>query len=141
MTCARDYQQDKVYWWEDHEIGPRTNLIIPFHRAQMFVDGVWLSLGLMGAPIVEPISKRFKRVRARGCRPYIEIPDECPAWIILHELAHSLTMDYDACRDCDGHGPKFMGKYLTLLDKVLGIPLALTMYSAKVHGLDYVQPY
>ena len=136
---CRDFQKSRVYAWEDAVILPRTNVTITFERAQMFIDGVWLAMGKIGAPRAELISKRIKTAVARGCRPYIEIREATPAWVILHELAHSLTMDHD--HNGDGHGPKFVAAYMRLLDKVLGIPLALTIYSAQVHGVQFEQPY
>jgi hypothetical protein len=131
----RDFQKSKVYKWERQVVSPRTNLVIPFDRAQMFVDGVWMSLGLIGPPVVTLMANQATRVWATGERTQLQLRHETPAWVILHELAHALTMDFTG--HCDGHGPKFVGAYMKLLDKVLNIPLALTMYSAEHHGIKY----
>ncbi len=114
---------------------PRTNLIISFDRAQMFVDGVWMVLGLIGAPRVSMMPAHAHRTWATGERTELRLRPETSAWVILHELAHALTMDHDG--HCDGHGPKFVGMYIKILDKVLNIPLALTMYSLNHHGVKY----
>ena len=136
---CHDYQQQTVYAWENAILPKRTTARMPFDRAQLFVDGVWLSLGKLGPPRVEKISARCHTVFARGCRPYIEIPDNCPAWVVLHELAHSLTMDHDGSGDA--HGRQFVAAYMRLLDKVLNIPLCLLIYSANIHGVQFDQPY
>jgi hypothetical protein len=52
----RDFQKSKLYAWENAVVEPRTDLTIPFERAQLFVDGVWLSLGFQGPPRVEMIA-------------------------------------------------------------------------------------
>ena len=137
----RDFQKSKLYAWENAVVEPRTNLTIPFERAQLFVDGVWLSLGFQGPPRVELISPRATVTVAKACRMAVRIPRVTPAWVILHELAHSINKRHDkapgASVACDGHGPKFVGIYIRLLDKVLNIPLCLTMYSLEKHGLKY----
>ncbi len=134
-----DHQKSAVYAWEDAILPSRTTSVITFDRAQMFVDGVWLSLGKLGPPRVEPISKRCTRTLARGNRSRVELPTPCPAWVVLHELAHSLTMDHDGRGNM--HGKKFVAQYMRLLDRVLGIPLCLLTYSATVHGVHFDQPY
>lgn len=136
-----DYQRSKVYAWEQAAPKAYGKPVITFERAQMFVNGVWLSLGLIGPPVVEPISKRCTATMARGCRPYIELPEQCPAWVILHELSHSLTMDYDGHGSVNAHGPKFVATFIKLLTKVLDVPLPLLLYSAKVHGVKHELPY
>jgi hypothetical protein len=138
----RDFQKSKLYAWENAVVDPRTDLTIPFERAQLFVDGVWLSLGFEGAPRVELIAPQATTTVAMGCRTAVRIRHVTPAWVILHELAHSINKRHDsapgASVPCDGHGPKFVGIYIRLLDKVLNIPLALTMYSLEKHGVKYV---
>jgi hypothetical protein len=137
----RDFQKSKLYAWENAVVEPRTDLTIPFERAQLFVDGVWLSLGFQGPPRVEMIAPQATVTVAKGCRMAVRIPRVTPAWVILHELAHSINKRHDsapaASVRCDGHGPKFVGIYIHLLDKVLNIPLCLTMYSLEKHGVSY----
>jgi hypothetical protein len=65
----------------------------------------------------------------------LRLRKKTPAWVILHELAHALNGTIEG--DTDAHGPDFVGLYIKLLDKVLDIPLALTMYSLKEAGVKY----
>jgi hypothetical protein len=132
---CRDFQRSRVYAWEREEVAPRTSRLIDFADAQAFVDGVWLALGLLYPPRVDLMDKRATRVLANGCRAGINIREKTPAWIILHELAHTLTMTQDDYSE--GHGPDFMGIYLKLLEKVLNIPLPLLMYSLTQTRIKY----
>lgn len=141
---SRDFQRSKLYKWERAVVAPRTNKIVKFDDAQTFIDGVWMSLGLIGAPRVELMSLRNKKADAAADRVNIYLKGDTPAWIVIHEIAHSLNRQktrgswiYDGAEDCDGHGPKFVGEYIRLLDRVLGIPLCLTQYSLGVHGVKY----
>lgn len=136
---SRDYQKAKVYAWENAILPSRCTARVPFENAQAFVDGVWLSLGKLGPPRVELISTRCTKIWAYGCRSHIAIPADCPAWVVLHELAHSLTMDHDG--NGDRHGRHFVAVYMRLLDKVLNVPLCLLIYSAQQHGVKFDQPY
>jgi hypothetical protein len=137
----RDFQKSKVYAWEKAVVAPRTDLVIPFNRAQQFVDGVWLSLGFQGPPRVSLMAPQAIYAIANGCRHELKIRRETPAWVILHELAHAINQRHDkapeASVSCDAHGPNFVDIYIKLLDKVLNIPLALTMYSLRVHGVRH----
>ena len=105
----------------------------------MFVDGVWLSIGRIGPPVVELMPNQATKVWADARRDILRLRSTTPAWVILHELAHALNADYDGHTDM--HGTKFVGTYMLLLDKVLSIPLSLSMYSATVHGVKYEGVY
>lgn len=141
MKKPRDFQKQKVYDWEDKEVRHRTNRVIDFEHAQQFVDGVWLSLGLMYPPKVDLMASHATRIFATGCRGRLQLRMRTPAWIILHELAHALTCTEE--NTDEGHGADFVGMYLKLLDKVLNIPLPLLLYSLEKTGIKYnlaVQP-
>jgi hypothetical protein len=126
----RDYQKSRVYAWEDAVIDCRSCRHIKFEDAQRCVDGIFLCEQIVGSPVITKMPKQARRIRATGCREEIKFSEAGDkAWVLLHELSHTLTDD--------GHGPKFMGVYLKLLDKYEGMPLALTMYSLQQHKIDY----
>jgi hypothetical protein len=131
----RDVQKSKVYAWENKVIAPRSHVMIKFDVAQQFVDGVWLRNGWLFPPTVGKMAAHAKRVWANGNRTRINIRENTPAWVILHELAHTATGTIHG--DSDGHGADFMGVYLKLLETVLGIPLPLTMYTLNKTGIKY----
>lgn len=123
----RDFQQSKVYAWEQKYIAPISKRVIDFNDARLFVNGVWLSMGLIGPPDIEIMANQATATYAVGCREYIRIRRQTPAWVIIHELGHSLTSD--------GHGPDFVGVYAKMLEKVLNVPLPLSMYTLNLAGV------
>jgi hypothetical protein len=132
---GKDYQRSKVYRWEEGAIAPRSSRTVPFDACQGFVDGVFLAHGWNYPPKVIPIRKT-SRTLARGGRHELLLPrGGCPDWVILHELAHTCTITVD--QDCDNHGADFMGNYLKLLDRVLGIPLCYTMFTLQGKGIKF----
>ena len=140
MSIRRDFQKNKVYRWEDTVVGPRSDRVIRFDEAQTFVDGVWLSMGLIGPPRCMLFDREQKCYIATGSRMELRLQIHTKAWVVLHEIAHALGMhktDGGYVNPDDGHGPKFVGHYIKLLDRVLGIPLALTMYTLEQHGVKF----
>jgi len=138
----KDFQKSKVYRWEREVVAPRALNTVLFEQAQMFVDGVFMAHGLLFPPRAELMPNQATRVFAQANRTVLQIREKTPAWIILHELAHTLTMAHDG-PEGDGHGPDFVGMYIKLLDRVLNIPLALTMYTLDKAGIKYnlaIQP-
>jgi len=131
----RDYQKAKVYAWEDQVVAPRVSLQIPFERAQQYVDGVWIAHGWQHPPLVGLMAKQNKKHLADGCRTQIRIRDTTPAWLILHELAHTLTCDIDG--RSDGHGPDFVGIYIQLLEDVEKISRLMCVYTLNGAKIDY----
>jgi len=134
-VTVKDYQRKRVYRWEDAVVGPRCSAMVPFAAGQTYVNGVWLAQGWLKPPRVVPISTRQRKHLARASHGQIELPVNVPGWVVLHELAHSLTDD--------GHGPNFMGMYIDLLERVEGLSRLLTMYSLKQARIDFnlgVQP-
>ena len=126
---AKDYQRSKVYAWENAAVGPRCPGVVAFEQAQQYVNGVWLANGWQRPPKVIPLAKRSKHLGlACGCGE-IYLPCQVPAWVILHELAHSLTDDL--------HGPDFVGMYIDLLERVEKLSRLETMFSLKAAGVDF----
>lgn len=132
----RDYQKNKVYSWEQKVIAPRGIQNILFANAQIFVDGVWLSNGWLYPPTVELIGKQARITAAKGNRTQIWIHDPMADWIILHELAHSLTTTFEG-EGGARHGPDFVGIYIKLLEKVLNISATMLMYTLKEKNIDF----
>lgn len=136
MSREREYQKSKLYAWEQEVVSPRAHHHVPFEKAQMFVDGIWMAEGLMYPPKVEPMPKQARRVWADAHRLKIRIPEDgIPAWVLIHEIAHSMTSLADG--HSNGHGEDYLGTYMRLLDKHLKIPLALLLFTAQKAGLKY----
>lgn len=134
---GRDYQKSKVYAWENQHIAnyggsPR---IIGFEEAQRFVDGVWLANGWLYPPRIH-YRKATKNIWANAHRGIVNMPDQLPAWVLLHEISHSLTTTSEG-DTCDYHGANFVGVYIKLLDKILNIPLPYIMYTLAKAGVEY----
>ena len=130
----KDYQRAKVYVWEDKYVAPWCPSIVSFAAGQQYVDGVWLASEWERPPRV--ISRRATRHGlAAANHGEVYLPERIPGWIILHELAHSLTDDK--------HGPNFVGMYIDLLERVEKLSRIMTMYTLKQAGIDFnlgVQP-
>jgi hypothetical protein len=133
----RDLQRSRVYAWEEAVASPRDRSAIPFERAQMLVDGVWLAEQLLYPPRVEPMPRQARRTWATGCRTTIRLPQDrpTPTYVILHEVAHALSSTVDG--DADAHDPDFVGLYMGLLDRRLRIPTPLLMFTAKQHAVAF----
>jgi hypothetical protein len=125
----KDYQKSRVYAWEDEFLFKRAPRWITFDNAQCFVDGIFLCEQLVGSPKVELMPKQMKRHLADGSRSKIRVREKTQAWVIIHELAHTLTDD--------AHGPNFMGIYMKLLDKYADVSILTSMYSLKNKKIDY----
>jgi hypothetical protein len=132
---TRDSQKSKVYAWENSVVAPLSKGAVPFDRAQAFVDGVWLTHGWLYPPEVALMPTQAKRVLATGSRAQLRLRPSTPDWVILHELAHTLTSDIDGRND--GHGAEFVGVYIKLLERVLNIPCLLTMYTLRRDKISY----
>jgi hypothetical protein len=133
----RDPQRSRVYAWEEAVVAPRDPSAIPYERAQMLVDGVWLAEQLLYPPRVAPMPRQARRTWATGSRTTIRLPQDrpTPTYVILHEVAHALSSTVDG--DSDAHGPDYVGLYMGLLDRRLRIPLPLLMFTAAQHGLAF----
>jgi hypothetical protein len=123
----RDFQKQRVYDWENSLLPPLCSQKVLFKDAQAFVDGVWLKHGWLYPPHVASIPKQTRRHFATGSRAELRLPPVTPAWVIVHELAHTLTSTFDG--KSDRHGPDFVGVYIKLLESVLNIPVPMTMFT------------
>jgi hypothetical protein len=132
---SRDFQKQRVYDWENGVIRPISSRNILFKDAQAFVDGVFLKHGWLYPPKVSLIPKQATKVLATGSRSELRLRPVTPAWIILHELAHTLTSTIDG--NIDKHGPDFVGVYIKLLESVLDIPVPMTMFTLTKSNIKF----
>jgi hypothetical protein len=114
---SRDRQRSLVYAWEDRVVAPRDGTMIPYASAQPMVDAIWADLRLLYPPRVEKLPRQARTTVASANRLCLYLPEKLPSWCLLHELAHSLSSTEDG--RSDGHGPVFMGLYVSLLVRYL----------------------
>lgn len=125
----------RLYAWEDAEVAPRDRSSVPFAQLQALVDHVWAGEGLRFPPRVRPLPRQARRTVARATRTAIEAPPELPTWVLLHELAHALTSTAE--EKSDGHGPRFAGMYLRLLERYARMDRAALEASLRRAGIAW----
>jgi len=130
----RDNQRSKCYDWESSLEYRRDR--IPYDQIQAIVDHVWSSEGLQHPPIVRPLPKQVTKHAADATRLHLRFPEETTTKIILHEIGHAMTTDFDG--NGDSHGPYYVGTIMLLYSKYLGIPLGDMITSAREAKLKYV---
>lgn len=130
-----DPQKNKVYDWENREIAPYDKSDIPFEQIQSIVNYVWQSENLRYPPKVKKIPKNVKTKVADATRLELRFGETTPTWVVLHELAHSMTAMCDGVSNL--HNEYFLGMYMQLVDRYLHIPLVSLMYSAHRDGLKF----
>jgi len=123
----KDYQRAKVYAWEDLFVGPLCPGIVPYVNGQTYVDGVWLANGWVRPPRVMPVNS--KRYAGKATHGEIFLSPAVPGWVVLHEIAHTLTDDK--------HGPNFVGLYIDLLERVERLSRLVTMHTLRECGVDF----
>lgn len=134
MKPVRDYQRARVYAWEDRVVAPRDRGTVPYAAAQGMVEAIWADFDLRFPPKVERLPGQARRLEADASRLRLRLPAAVPSWLLLHELAHSLSSSHDGASD--GHGPAFMGLYLQLLVRYMRLPEAELRRSAAADGID-----
>lgn len=130
---SRDRQRAKVYAWEDRVVAPHAPDLVPFAAAQAMVDAIWAEQGLRYPPLVEKLPRHASRKLAEANRLVLRLPEALPSWILLHELAHAMTTDHDG--RSDGHGPRFMGLYLALLQRYLRLDTDALLPGLRAAGI------
>jgi len=134
MTDGRDRQRSKVYAWEERFVAARDPTSIAFAQAQGMVDAIWAESGLRFPPKVERLPRQARCTVADATRLSIRLPESSPSWWLLHELAHAMTSTADG--QSDGHGPKFMGLYVKMLDRYLRVPVETGLMSLEAAGIE-----
>ncbi len=116
-------------------MAPHDRSSVPFARMQALVDHVWAGEGLRFPPRMRPLPRQARRTVARATRTAIEAPAELPSWVLLHEIAHALTSTAED--ESDGHGPRFTGMYLRLLDRYARMNRAALEASLRAAGIAW----
>jgi hypothetical protein len=120
---------------ETHRVvAPRDRTTIAFAAAQSMVDAIWLDMDLRHPPAVERLSRRATTTVASANRLSICLPDRTPAWCLLHEIAHAMSMTHDG--RSDGHGPVFMGLYVRMLVRYLRLDEEWLLASLRDAGIS-----
>lgn len=114
---VRDYQRSKVYAWEQKHVAPLDNSRIKADHVQATIDYIWSELSLEYPPKAMRLHANNSSAEAKANRMKIWTRDTISTWVLLHELAHSLTNTFD--NKGDRHGPRFVGAYYELLTKFL----------------------
>lgn len=134
----RDYQQSRLYRWESGFLGPRDQSKVPFDNIQNIVNHIWEGEGLSYPPKVKPIPKQKTSAMGDACRLSIRFHEgkTVPTWVIIHEVAHSMTSSIEG--KSAKHGPLFVGVYIKLLAKYLpGMNQFVLMHTAKEAKVDF----
>jgi hypothetical protein len=115
-------------------VAPRDRTTIEFASAQAMVDAIWSDMDLRYPPAVERLSSRATATVATANRLTLCLPDQTPAWCLLHEIAHAMSTAHD--EHSDGHGPVFMGLYVRLLVRYLRLDEACLRASLRETGIS-----
>lgn len=131
MSGCSDYQRSKAYRWEDLHIHGNDKSLVKFKDAQGIVDYVWAQQGLTHPPRITAMPPHVTRALADATRMRIRIPERgIKTSILLHEIAHSMCPTH-------GHGPRWVGMFMILLEKHMKIPMLKLMYLAKEAKVHY----
>lgn len=129
----RDVQRQKVYRWEDSFVGKRDRSRLTVAQAAAMVPHIWRDMGLEHPPRVEAVAAHATRQQGAANRTSILFRDGAPSFVLLHELAHSMTCDVDGTSE--RHGPVYVGVYLTLLERYMRIDRTEALASLKAAGI------
>ena len=128
----RDRQKSKVYDWERKYIAPFDKSNVPFDNINGIVKYIWEQEGLKYPPEVKKIDVR-NYAWGTGCRTAVHFQENAPTWLILHELAHSMTCTIH--NESNEHGALFMGLYIQLASRYLKLDFTELLTSAIAFGL------
>lgn len=129
----RDAQKSKVYTWENAVFRCKDKSRVPYGNIQNLVDYVWAKEGLSFPPQVEPLPKQAKVYCATGSRLKLQFQETAQTCVILHEIAHAMTSDFEG--NSNHHGSLFMGIFIQLLVRYMGLSYAELVGSAENSGL------
>jgi len=132
----RDYQRSKVYAWEKQYVSPFDHSKVNLYTAKSIVDYIWQGENLKFPPRVLPIADQSKKT-GQANRSFIWLQPSVPTWVVIHEVAHSMNSTNDGDTVGDHHGPDYVGIYMKLLTKYLGLSLPVLMFTARKDNLDF----
>lgn len=134
----RDSQKSRVYKWEDENVSQFDKKIIHIETVPYVIDYVWANEGLLYPPKVVYMRSNNTSAWAKADRYNVHVHPEnsIPTWVLLHELSHSLTFNYDSSTDA-AHGADFLGMYMRLLNKYVNIEFPYLFYTASKYKLKY----
>jgi hypothetical protein len=98
------------------------------------VNAIWSDMDLRYPPAVERLSRRATATIASANRLSLSLPGWTPAWCLLHEIAHAMSMTDDG--RSDGHGPVFMGLYVRMLVRYLRLDEVSVLASLQDAGIS-----
>ena len=134
MTQVRDYQRSACYRWEHEVVEPRGGAWVEFDDIQNLVNYIWNKEGLRYPPRVEPLNA-LNSATATGGRLEVHFRERVQTWVVLHELAHSMTSTFEG--QSVGHRRPWLGIYMRLIERYLGIPMLVLTSTATRAGLDF----
>ncbi len=127
----KDYQQYKVYSWESSF--PEGQWV-PYDQCQSIIDYIWFDMKLKNSPRLKPLLGH--KWAGKANRLNVFLPERgASTKTIIHELAHSMTMNVDGLGH--QHGPRFVGVYMVMLEKYIKLPMAMLVYTAKKDNVDF----
>lgn len=126
-----DFQQNRVYAWESTL--PAGGLI-KIENAQSIVNHVWAAEHLEYPPQVELIHHNVKKSAGMANRLSIWLQPTVTLKTILHEMAHSMTMELDGMGH--QHNGWFVGVYAKLIEKYLDVSMPVMLYTASKFGVQ-----
>jgi hypothetical protein len=129
----RDFQQYRVYDWQFKHVP--AGEWIPFERAQEHVNHIWSAMSLSYPPMVSMMAANVTKWAGKANRGGIYLPAKgCNTRTLLHELAHSMTMDIDGLGH--QHNEYFVGMFIVLIERFLKVPGPMLHYTAKLEGVN-----
>lgn len=131
----RDGQKSRLYKWEDQVIAPYGGASIVIGAAQGVINHIWEQMGLEHPPKVERFRSNVTSKWAAGDRFVIQMHDDVPTWVLLHELAHSMTSTFE--HNVHAHNENFVGLYMQLCEKFLKIDYLYLQHTATMHGVKF----
>ena len=138
MAKYKDPQLDDVISWHYRELDKMDTSTAEFSQAQSLINYIWGNEGLEYPPRIVPIANNTINAVAHANRFTIAIRENIKTIDLLHELAHSMTMDFDhTVPDGGFHGRDFVGMMMKLIGTYIRIPMSKLTESADRFGVHY----
>ncbi len=133
---TRDGQKSRLYKWEDQVVSPYGSALVPFAHAQRMVNYIWAEMGLLYPPTVERFRPNVVTQQASADRSYVHMHESLPTWVLIHELAHSMTSTHE--KNVHGHNEYYVGVYFSLLEKFLGMDGLMLQHTATMCKVKFI---